>query len=100
LASSSWFSQEIYNPDDPPATLSNNHTLGFLRFLRIKSGNLSLKFSEIYSKELPSPPWEGIKGRGEQMRAKYFLSTPTLTLTLTLPHQGGGNYLVIFNIFA
>jgi hypothetical protein len=34
------------------------------------------------------------------MRAKYFLSTPTLTLTLTLPHQGGGNYLVIFNIFA
>jgi hypothetical protein len=63
----------------------------WFRFLHIKSENLSLTFSEIYSKELPSPPclhaevprsgtqaWEGMMGRGDQIPTEYFLFTPTL----------------------
>ena len=31
----------------------------------IKSENLSLTFCEMSSQNLPSPPWEGMKGRGD-----------------------------------
>jgi hypothetical protein len=36
-------------------------------------------------KNLPSPLWEGMKGRGDQ---KVFISS---TPTLALPHRRGGN---------
>jgi hypothetical protein len=63
--------------------------------IRIRSENLSLTLCTISRKKLPSPPWEGIKGRGDQTGAEYFLSTPTLTL----PHQGGGDYSGNFKYF-
>ncbi len=58
---------------------------------RFKSENLSLTFPELFSKNLPSPRWEGIKpvlsgvegGRGDQK--VFIFSTPTLAL----PHRRG-----------
>jgi hypothetical protein len=43
-----------------------------------KSENLSLTFSEMSPINLPSPWWEGMKGRGDQSVSVLF--TPTRTL--------------------
>ena len=51
----------------------------------LKSENLSLTFLTINRKKLPSPAWEGMKGRGDQIRTNTPLSTPTLAL----PHRKG-----------
>jgi quercetin dioxygenase-like cupin family protein len=49
----------------------------------LRSGNLSLTSPQKFLKKLPSPSWEGMKGRGDQTVS--ILSTPTLAL----PHRRG-----------
>jgi len=61
-----------------------------------KSEDLSLTFSEMFPQNLPSPTWEGMKGRGGQIQIKFLLST----LTLALPHRKGEGIIEkISNIF-
>jgi hypothetical protein len=61
--------------------------------------NLSLTFSETYSQKLPSPPWEGMKGRGDQ--TSFVHPHPCLPAgRLTLPRRKGEGIIgEISNIF-
>jgi hypothetical protein len=75
-----------YTPWNGKAIKLDLHTM--------KSENFSLTFYEISSQNLPSPPWEGMKGRGDQTVSH--LSTPTLAL----PHRRRrGIYREISNMF-
>ena len=52
-----------------------------------KSKNLSLTFFKNLQQKLPSPPWEGMKGRGDRMRINSFCPPPPAPS----PVEGGGN---------
>jgi hypothetical protein len=80
-------------PGDPPFFFVAAIEV-LLTFYTLKSENLFLTLYEVFSKNLPSPRGEGMKGRGDQ--TVFILFTPTLAL----PHQkGGGDYWGNFRYF-